>query len=157
VIRAVTREELILLALTVVAAGGCRVPPTVLDPRPVCEGELCVRPRELPPVDWTVAADVQAPPASRLKNAVARDALTKGEPCQHGVPVAMVVIDGVVVHEGPLAIAGAHRLELQFPAAPEPSPDRPIFTLIERVVELDLEVAGQKRCLRVPVIVKVGS
>lgn len=155
-IRAFSREGL-LLALTVVAAAGCRLPSTALEPRPACAGELCVRPREVLPVAWTVTADVQAPPSSRLKNAVARDASAKGEPCQAGVPVAVVVMDGVAVHEGPLAIAGAHRLEFQFPEAPALSPERPVFAPIERVVELDLEVAGQARCLRVPVIVKGGS
>lgn len=155
-IRAFTREGF-LLALTVAAAGACRLPSTVLEPRPACEGELCVRLREVLPVDWTVAADVQAPPAVRLKNAVARDALTKGEPCQAGVPVAAVVIDGVVVGEGPLAIAGTHRLELQFPSAPPLSPEQPVLTAPERFVELDLDVAGHARCLRVPVIVKGGS
>jgi hypothetical protein len=140
-----------LLAFTVV---GCRFPTTVLEPRPACEGELCVRPQELASYDWTITADVQAPPGSRLKNAVTRNATTKGEPCQAGIAVVAVVIDGVVVHEGPLSIAGAHRLQLQFPKAPTTAEDHPMLDLEERFVELDVDLAGRHRCLRVPVIVK---
>lgn len=136
---------------------GCRLPTTALEPRPACDGELCVRLQEVEQVGWTVVADLQAPPGARLKNAVARDVSTKGEPCQAGVPVVAVVIDDVVVHEGPLSIAGAHRMRLHFPAAPDFSADRPVLAPLERFVELDLDVAGRHRCLRAPVIVKGGS
>jgi hypothetical protein len=100
-----------------------------------------------------VTADIQAPGGTLLKNAMARLASTAGEPCQAGVPVSAVAVDGEGVRQGPAAVGGAHRITLRFaqdPAAAEyPVPDR--------FLEVDLAVGGHSRCLRAAIVPRTAA
>lgn len=103
-------------------------------------------PREIDRTIATLTVESASPRSVRLRNAALRAADAVGPPCGTGEPVQGVGVDGVSVAEGPAAIDGTHRLQLRF----RPDPDFARRLRAGAFLELDLDVAGQSRCLRVP-------
>lgn len=126
--------------------------PAAAPSRPTCAGGVCATVDEYQgPVMLLI--DVEAPAGARLKNAVLRVATASGAPCQSGVPVAEVGIDGRLVLEGPAAIAGKHHLRLRF----NKDPREAAGVLPSMMVDLDFEVGGRSGCLSVVAVERTGQ
>jgi hypothetical protein len=91
----------------------------------------------------TVGVWIEAPPATRLINA---HLLIDAEPPCHGhMPVQWVTVDQDTHRKGPADVSGAHGLVLGFPMNAWWAHSgywREVF------VDVQLEIAGQARCVR---------
>ncbi|MEP6652609.1 MAG: hypothetical protein ABJA82_04590 [Myxococcales bacterium] len=130
--------------LFLLLADACHLPSFRLEPRRTCLAEVCVTPHESQPTA-TLIVDVEAPEGARLENAVFRVASLAGAPCQAGIPVSVVAVDGQLFPEGPVPISGRHRVRLNFARGDEHGPDRGL-------VELDVNVRGNRSCVTAPVV-----
>jgi hypothetical protein len=133
-------------AALVGAAAGCNLRVMPLSAPRSCAAAFCVTPRTYHDGLFTVTADVEAPPGARLENATLRVDQTAGAPCQAGVPVALVGVDGRKVPEGPAAVGGSHRLQLRF----SEEPDGAGYVGSHVLVELDFAVGAARTCVRAP-------
>jgi hypothetical protein len=140
------RARWFLPLAAVAAVAGCGLFLSRFDQRPICLEDLCVTPREFDHTAGTLTVDTACPRPVRLRNAAIRAADAAGPPCGTGEPVQGVGVDGVAVGQGPAAIDGTHRLQLRF----RPDTDFARRLRTGMFLELDLEVGGQARCLRVP-------
>ncbi len=147
-LRARRRAHLVLAIAIASLAAGCHSRSPARDARSACGAEVCVNVREVSTTaPLTALLEVQAPPGTRLRNAAARAGATQGAPCGAGVPVAFVAIDDEAVTHGPTAIDGRHELLLAFPRDSLEHAEAS-----EKLLELDLSLAGQARCTRVRLI-----
>ena len=86
---------------------------------------------------------IEAPPATRLLNA--RLMADAGPACQGQFPVEWVVVDRELHRVGPVDVAGAHGLLLEFPLN---SWWNHSGYWREMFVDVQLEIAGAPRCVR---------
>ncbi|HWZ89448.1 MAG TPA: hypothetical protein VNW92_11380 [Polyangiaceae bacterium] len=80
--------------------------------------------------------------ATSLRGALLSRALDA--PCQSGKAFSEVAADGVVQTEGPLDLAGSHRLKIAFSDAARKLPQGPV------ALDLQLGIANGNACARVP-------
>jgi hypothetical protein len=138
-----------------VAMGGCiqlhhpglEHPPGVA---PRCEDGVCLEIVSLYVNVDAISAFIEAPPATRLLNA--RVTSHDAPPCEGQVSVAWVTVDHDVHRVGPVDVSGAHGLVLGFPPA--------IWYghwWSSMFVDLDLDVAGARRCVRTRLLDAAGK
>jgi hypothetical protein len=134
------------LALAVILVGGCRIPVGVARRpgfAPRCGDGVCVEVVSFSSLRSTVGVWVDSPPATRLVNAhLIADA---EPPCRGHLPVEWVTIDQDTHRKGPADLGGGHGVVLGFPINAwfgHSGYWREMF------VDLDLDVAGRRRCIR---------
>jgi hypothetical protein len=134
------------LALVPLLALGCRIPQGVNTPpgsAPRCADGVCVEVIHFTTFEEAVGMWIDAPPATRLLNA--RFAIDEEPACTGHMPIEWVKIDKRVHRHGPVALDGAHGVILGFPLNmwfAHSGLWRATF------VDLELDVAGQARCVR---------
>ena len=91
---------------------------------------------------------VSVRPGTRLANAYLASAA--GPPCQGGVPVTEVEIDQRTYGEGPATLEASNTILLRFPLTADK--EQPAAGIAEPLaLDLNLQVASETACLRVPV------
>jgi hypothetical protein len=137
------REPARLLALLALVTGCAQAVPR--PPAPACAAP-CALIREVAFPD-RIAVDVHVATGTRLENAAVTS--SAGAACKSGVPVAAVSVDDQAYPEGPASLEVHGHLGLRFPfVADGDAPDARISG--PPVLDLDLGLAGGRRCLRVP-------
>jgi hypothetical protein len=130
----------------VTAAFACRVPVAVERAPGTalrCENDICTEVVSFGSRVTHVGIWIEAPAGTRMLNA--RMAADDQRACQGKFPVAWVKVDETVYPKGPIDIAGQHGVVLDFPFNTWFNHSgywRDMF------VDLQLEVAGATRCVR---------
>ena len=134
------------LTLLSLVAPSCRLPLEYnVKPgtAPRCADGLCVEVVAFRALQPTVGMWIEAPPPTWLVNA--SFGVDDDPPCRGHLPVEWVTVDEATVNFGPAEIGGAHGLLLGFPSNAwfgHSGYWRDTF------VDLQLDVAGQRRCVR---------
>ncbi len=135
-----------LLALASLLALGCRIPQGVNTPpgsAPRCADGVCVEVIHFTSFEEAVGMWIDARPGTRFVNA--RFAIDEELACAGHMPVEWVKVDRRVHGHGPVALDGSHGVILGFPHNmwfAHSGYWRATF------VDLELDVAGQSRCVR---------